>query len=193
LSDHIAHVRAVPTGDEPPVGGDEIHQATEGEFDAVEVFVDVRMVEFDVAHDGEFRQVVHELRPLVEIGRVILVAFDDEMLAPGHAKTRAEILHHAADEKRRIQAAHFHHPRRKARRRRLPVRARDDQRAPPADELLLDDLGLRAIEQPPPERLFDLCVSTRERVADDDAIRRGFEMRRFIVLHHVDAQLREHR
>ena len=47
--------------------------------------------------DGEFGQVVHELRPFVEIGRVILVAFDNKIIAPRHAKARAEILHDAPD------------------------------------------------------------------------------------------------
>ena len=172
LPDDLADGCAVPARDEATVRGDEVHQAAEGELDRVEVRVDVRVVELDVADDGDFGQVVHELRPLVEVGRVVLVALDDEVVAVRHSKTRPEVLHDAADEETGVQAAPLQHPRRDARRGGLAVRARDDERAAAPDELLLDDLGLRAIDEPPVQSLLDLGVPARECVADDDAVGR---------------------
>ena len=87
----------VATGNQFSVGRHEIHETTKREFHGVEVFIDVRMIEFDVVDDSDFRQVVHELRAFVEIGRIVFVAFDDEVIAFGDVKTGAEVLHHAAD------------------------------------------------------------------------------------------------
>src|SRR5207237_9333019 len=98
--DDLADGGAVPPVDEMAVGGEEVYQAAEGELDRVEVRVDVRVVELDVADDGDLWQVVHELRPLVEVGRVVLVALDDEVVALGRAEAGAEVLHDAADEER---------------------------------------------------------------------------------------------
>ena len=50
------------------------------------VRVDVRVVVFEVADDGDVRQVLQELRRLVEERAVVLVAFDDEVAA----RTRAD-------------------------------------------------------------------------------------------------------
>ena len=151
------------------------------------------MIKFDVADDGDLRQVVHELRPLVEIGRVVFVALNDKVVAICDAKARAEILDESTDEKARIQPSSLHHPRRDARRRRLAVRARDDERATPADKLFLDRLGLRAIEQATIQSLFQLRIAARDDIADDDAIGRRLKVLGLVTLHDGDAQLREHR
>ena len=42
---------------------------------------------------------MHELRAFVEVGRVVFVAFDDEIIAVGDAKADAKILHNSADQK----------------------------------------------------------------------------------------------
>src|SRR5205085_8980487 len=94
---------------------------------------------------------------------VVLVALDDEVRTIGHAKARAEVLHHAADKKTGAQSAHLQHPRRQTRRRRLAMRARDDERVPAADELFFYDLSLRAIEQLAIQDRFNLRVATRQR------------------------------
>ena len=193
LRDDFAHGGAVPSRDEPAVAGDEVHQAAEGELDRVEVFVDVRVVELDVPDDCRLRKVVHKLRPLVEVRGVVLVALDDEVVAVRHAEARAEVLHDAADEERRIQAAALHDPSRDARRRSLPVRARDDERASPAYELLFDDFGGRAVDEAASESLFDLGVPARQSVSDDDAVGRRVEVPGLVTLLDSDSQIREHR
>jgi hypothetical protein len=49
VGDDLAHGGAVPARDEAAVRRHEVHQAAEGELDRVEVFVDVGVVELDVA------------------------------------------------------------------------------------------------------------------------------------------------
>src|SRR5213080_3528186 len=101
-SDDLAHGRTVPTDNQLSIAGDEVHQTTKRQLYRIEVLVDVRVIELDVVDDGGLRQVVHELRAFVEVGRVVLVAFDDEVIAVGDVKADAEVLHHAADEERRV-------------------------------------------------------------------------------------------
>src|SRR5205807_9373631 len=103
----------------------------------------------------------------------VLVALDDERLAVGQAETRPEVLHDAADEEGRVEAPALQHPRRDARRRGLAVRTGDDERASATYELFLDDLGLRAVDEPSVQGLLDLGVSARQGVSDDDAVGGG--------------------
>src|SRR5207237_3502558 len=92
----LAHRRTVPTDNQLSIAGDEIHQTTKRQLYGIEVLVNVCMIEFDVVDDRDFRQVMHELRAFVEVSRVVLVAFDDEVIAVGDAKADAKILHYAA-------------------------------------------------------------------------------------------------
>src|SRR5437870_13614386 len=89
----------VPTGDQLSLARHQSHQATKRELHGVEIFVDVRMIEFNVIDDCDLRQVMHELRALIEVGGVVFVAFNDEVIAAGDAKTHAKILYYPADEK----------------------------------------------------------------------------------------------
>ena len=55
--DDIPHMRAVPAGNQSSVGGHEIHQPPERELHRIEIFVNVRMIEFDIVDHRDFRQV----------------------------------------------------------------------------------------------------------------------------------------
>src|SRR5205823_10704812 len=118
------------------IAGDEVHQTTKRQLYRIEVLVNVRMIEFDIVDDGDLREVMHELRAFIEVSRVVLVAFDDEVIAVGDAKADAEVLHYAAHKKRRIQSRLVDYPRGQTGRRRLSVRAGDDQRSPSSNELI---------------------------------------------------------
>ena len=59
----------------------EVDEATERQPDRVEIGVDVGVVELDVVDDGDVRQVLQELRRLVEVGAVVFVALDHEIAA----------------------------------------------------------------------------------------------------------------
>jgi hypothetical protein len=63
------------------------------------------VIELDVVDDRDVRQVLQELRGLVEVRAVVLVAFDDEGLALADrdsSRRRAEVARDAADQHRRI-------------------------------------------------------------------------------------------
>ena len=68
-------------GNDASAARDQVHQALECRLDGIEVFVDVGMIEFDRGENDGVRKVVQELRSLVEEGGVVLVAFEDEVLA----------------------------------------------------------------------------------------------------------------
>ena len=138
-SGHIAHLRAVPAQDEAPVARNQIHESAESQFDRRKIGVDVRVIEFDVVDDGQLWQVMHELGAFVEICGVVLVAFDDEVIAAGHAKAHAKILGDATYQVCRIQSALIRKPGRDAGRRGFAVRAGNHQRTPPANEFFFDN------------------------------------------------------
>ena len=64
-----------------PTAGHEIHEPPEGQPDRIEVRIDVGVIELDVVDDRDVRQVLQELRRLVEECAVVLVAFDHEVAA----------------------------------------------------------------------------------------------------------------
>src|SRR5688572_20900873 len=146
--------RRIDADNEPTVSRNEIHQTREFPLDVVEVVVNIGVVKLDVVDDRDLGQVVHELRLLVEVGRVILVAFDDEMITAGDTKTCAEVMYDATDEETRIEPADLTDPCGDARRCRFAVRPGDDKRSSAADKFFFYDLGLRAIEKFSIEDLF---------------------------------------
>ena len=65
-----------------PLRGTRLTSRRKAEPHLVEIGVDVGVIELDVVDDGDVRQVLQELRGLVEVGAVVLVAFDHERFAP---------------------------------------------------------------------------------------------------------------
>ena len=125
--DHFTRGRAVPADNQLTVSRHQIHQPPKRQLDRVQILVDVRMIEFDVVDNRDLRQVVHELRPFIKVGRVVFIACDDEIIAVSNAEADAEILDHAAHQKRRIQSRLIDDPGGETRRARLAMRARDHQ------------------------------------------------------------------
>ena len=72
-----------------PVPRHQVHEAPERQAARVEIRVDVRVVELDVADDGDVGQVLQELRGLVEEGAVVLVALDHELAAAARCGSSA--------------------------------------------------------------------------------------------------------
>src|SRR6185503_16291559 len=105
------------------------------------------MIKFDVVNDRNLRQVVHKLRPLIEIGGVVLIAFDNEIVAIRYTKANAEVLRHSTNEEGRIKSTLIQNPSRNAGRSCLAVCAGNDQGASAANKFFFNDFRLRAIEQ----------------------------------------------
>src|SRR5581483_4719306 len=97
------------------------------------------------ADNGDVRQVLQELRGLVEERAVILVALDDEVAARSEPEASVEIRRDAADEHAWIGASRGQQPSGERRRRGLAVRARDDDRPRPPEKMLADRFGQREV------------------------------------------------
>ena len=107
--------------DQQPVFGDDVDQPPEGQRDFVDRIVDVRVIELDVVDDHRIGQVVKELRPLVEEGAVVFVAFQDEQVARSQPRAGLPADGHAADDVAGIQAGLGENPGEHRRRRGLAV------------------------------------------------------------------------
>src|SRR6185503_3044588 len=92
----LAHDRRIPPGYQPASTWYEINQTAEGELNRIKVAVDVRVVELDIIENDCVGQVVHELRPFIEVGCVVLVSFNHEIRAVSHSKRGTEILGYSA-------------------------------------------------------------------------------------------------
>ncbi len=136
---------------------------------------------------------MHELWPLVEVSRVVFVAFDDEVIAVRNLKARAKVLHDSADHERGIKSALIDYPRGQTGGRSFAMGTSNHQRPVAANEFFLENFGQRAIKQPATETLFDLRISTGNSVTNHDAIRRRFQMRSVVPLHQADAESFKHR
>ena len=64
-----------------------------------EILVDICMVELDAGKNNMARPVVEELRSFVKKGCVVLISFDDNVIALADSPSVAKIERHAADEK----------------------------------------------------------------------------------------------
>ena len=105
LGKHLTDDRRINSRDQPAAARHKIHQAGKFPLDVVYVVVNIRVVEFDIIDYCDLRQVVHKFRLLVEICRVVLIAFDHKEVGICHAKARIKVLHDPADQKTWVQAA----------------------------------------------------------------------------------------
>ena len=76
----------------------QIDEPLECDLHRFEIGVDVGVVELNVREDQRVGKVVQKLRPLVEEGRVVFVAFEDEGARGTKLKAGAEVLRDAADQ-----------------------------------------------------------------------------------------------
>ena len=137
---------------------------------AVEVRIEVRVIELDVADEEVPRLVVQELRAAVEERRVVLVALEHEVRPGAPPIAAAEVLHLAADEEARVAARVEQQPGRQRRGRRLAVRAGDDDGGLSRQQVLPHRLRQREDGQAPARRLGRLDVVAERGVPDDDGV-----------------------
>src|SRR4029453_1283474 len=137
-------MRTIPPSDQFAIAGNQVYKSPEGNFHRRQIVINIGMVKLDIAYDRDLRQVVHKLRTLVEICRVVFVAFNDEVIASSNSKTYAEVLGDAANQENWVKAALIQHPGGDARSRCLAMGPGDNQRAVAANEFFFDDFRLRA-------------------------------------------------
>ena len=143
-------IRAVGAEQQQAAPRHQPHQPRERQPHRVEIGVDVGVIEFDVVDDGDVGQVLEELRGLVEVGAVVLVALDDER-APGAEAVAgaavAEVPGDAADQHRRVEPAVVSSQAAIAVVVVLPCVPAIDDRLGVPQELVADRLGQRGVAQ----------------------------------------------
>ena len=185
LGDALADVLAAVKGDDAAAPGNKIDQALEGSLYRRQDRRRCRRDRTRRASGWRVGKVVQELRPLVEEGGVVLVAFEDERSGGSNHEAGAEVLRHAADEKRwrerRICCAR--RPRRsrpacwsswscRAFRRRPATRARAETRRAESTPSSRTECGYRARTPARRCRARWRCRRRRGRAADRDCSRR---------------------
>jgi hypothetical protein len=174
----------------------QVHQPLEGRLHRAEVRVDVGVVELHVGQNQPIGKIMQKFGPFVEEGCVVFVALHDEGARGPKLKAGAEVLRHAADQKRRLErrilsCGHLIDPRQHAGGRGFSVRAGHHQRLAPQKKLLMQQGGHRGEGNALVQYALDLRIAARERVADDDEIRGRIKVRLRVRLHDRNAQPRE--
>src|SRR5439155_16407591 len=124
----LARRGAVGADEQETTAWHEVDQPAKREPHGIEIGVDVSVIEFDVVDDGDVRQVLQELRRLVEERAVVLVALDQEIATLSDAVARSVIAQIGGDpahEHARIQIPMRQQPSRQRRGRRLAVSTGD--------------------------------------------------------------------
>ena len=154
------------------------------------------MVELDVGEDERVGKVVEELGAFVEEGGVVLVAFNDEGARGAELKAGAEVLCDAADEERGLERGIFARgdlvdPGQHAGGGGFAVGSGDDEGLAAREELLAQERGHGGEGNALVEDALDLGIAAGERVADDDEIGRGREIRFGVGLEDGNAERAE--
>jgi hypothetical protein len=178
------HSRSCPGGERPgtfAVGAqqqqaparDQVHETPERQRYRLDVGVNVGVIELDVVDDADVREVLEELRSLVEECAVVLIPFDDEVAAVAEPVARtacAQIPGDAADEDARIGAGVREDPSRQRGRGRLAVRSCDDDGPRAPEKVIADGFGQRAVGDLSIQDFLELRITAGDGVADDDEV-----------------------
>ena len=144
----------------------------------VGVGIEVDMV---VLHPGQNQclgTIVQKLGSTIEVGGVVLVAFDDETWARSAGEARLEVEGEPADEIPGILVAGRIDRSRESRSGGLSVGSADDDGLTTLEEEAAQGFGHRNALDSEPLGLLRLGVVARHRVADDHEIGRRLQMRR---------------
>src|SRR5260370_25755291 len=161
----------------PPASRNQVHQSLEGRFDRVEIFIDIRVVEFDRSKNQGIRKVVQKLWTLIEECGVILVAFENKVLAFAQPKTPAEIFRDTTDEERRPKASGLEDPSQHRSRSRLAMRSGYDENLFADQELIVQNLRQRAERNALVKHALQFDIAARKRVPHDHEIGTRIEVR----------------
>ena len=142
-------VGVVGAEQQQPPARDEVHEPLKRQADGVQVRIDIGVVELDVADHGNVRQVLQELRGLVEERAVVVVPLDDELSPAANSVAAVEVFGDTADEHAGIGAAVSQEPSGQRRRRGLAVSTRYDDRPRSPQKMIADGFRQRAVANLP--------------------------------------------
>ena len=188
---HRHRVGRLVADHEQAVLGEEHDELAERVAHRVERREDVDVVELDRGQDRGARTVVIELRALVEVRGVVLVALDHEVGALAQQPALTERDRHAADEQARIATRLAQDVRDQRGRRGLAVGAAHHDAVATGQQLLAQHRRERGQRQAALARRGDLDVVARVGVAHHHQVGLPVEVGRGEPLEHRDLQRRE--
>ncbi len=151
------------------------------------------MVELDAGQDRGARAVVEELRPLVEVRRVVLVALDHEVRPVAEPEVRVVVPGDAPDQERRIPAGGGEHVSQERRRRGLAVSPRHHDRVALPQEERPERRREAHLGEAARAHLRRLGVHPADHVPDDDEVGLDeVEVRRVVRREHRNRPGPEH-
>ena len=98
------------------------------------------MIELDRRKDHRIREVVQELRALIEKRGVVLVTLKDEVLALSQSKTGTKVFRDASNQERWILPCYLKDPRKHRRGRSFPMSAGYYDRLASSEEVFVKDM-----------------------------------------------------
>ncbi len=173
-----AHLGGVAAGDQAAIRRQESDQPGIGVGERRGGRIEIDVIVLDGGEDHGLRPVVQELGAAVEIGRVVLVALDDESPPRAAMEARAEIDRHAAHQEAGIPPAGGVDPGGHRRRRGLAVRPGDHQRRAVGEEEAGQRRGHRQALETEPFRFDRFGIVAAHGVAHHHEIRARRKMRR---------------
>ena len=183
-----AGVGALAVVDHPPAPRHQARQQLELPDDALEVGVDVGVVVLDAVDHQDGRPVVQELRPLVEVGGVVLVALDDEVGPRSEGVAGVEVERDPAHQERGIRPEIGQAPGQQRRGGGLAVGARHHHRRPARQEDQAQELRHGEIRDAGVQDGLQLRVAPGDGVAHHHEIGPLFQVCGVPALLHGDAQ-----
>jgi hypothetical protein len=191
LLHHRERVGVVGVHQHHAVARDDPHQVRERFLDGRQVVENIGVVELEIVDDDEFGQVVEELAPLVEKGRVVLVALQNPVgpLLPGAALR--QVMGQAADQVRGLASRVLEDPRQERRRGGLAVRSGHHQIVGLAQEIGLQRLGQREVIPLRFQRRLQLRIPALDRVAHHEDHVLGGQIFRAVTRLDGDALFRQ--
>src|SRR5579883_3479371 len=123
-----AGLLGVAPNHDAPAPRHQVHKAFEREFVRRKIRIDIGMIVFERRDDQIVRVIVEEFRTTVPERRLVLVPFQNELLAAAKSVALAEVFRDSAHQKIRPSRSGLKNPRQHGRRGRLAVRAAHDDR-----------------------------------------------------------------
>ena len=168
---HVQAVGIVRVDQSQAVAGDDLGQPAEAQLDFLQGMVNVRVVEFNVVDDHQFREVVQEFGAFVEKRRVVLVSLQHGKIGIRKTAAAAKIAGNAADHEAGVQPGILHQPCQHGCGGGFSVGACYHIVALAAQEVFLHRLREGKVTQAPLKHGFHFLIAAAHGIADDDDVR----------------------
>src|SRR5260370_5570038 len=167
----------VAPNDHAAAPGNQIDQPAKSQFISLKIRIDVGVIVFERSNDQVIGMIVKKFGSPVPKGRLILVAFKDELLPAAEPITLSEVLRHAPHQKIRALGRGLKNPGQHGRRSRFSMCSADNDGMPLGKKHFLQYFRHRTISNLAVQNFLELWIPARDYVADDHKIGRRLQVR----------------